>query len=233
MMQGERGLQQTVLGQSVQGREILGYHFGSPNPTQVNTLFFGAFHGDEGISTELLNRLIDAWEKEQWTHKAIDFAQHPVLIVPILNPDGLQTETRVNANQVDLNRNYPTDEIAPWEELNQNSIYYSGKTPASEPETRLVIDLLERYKPRKIVTVHSPYKVVNFDGPAEALANAIGQACGYPVVADIGYPTPGSFGTYAGKIRNIPVITLELPEDESIDQVWKDNAAAMEVAVHF
>jgi len=222
-----------VLGQSVQGRDILGYYFGSPDAAQLDTLFFGAFHGDEGISTELLQRVIHAWKQQQWAHKAIDFDQCPVLIVPILNPDGLKTETRVNANQVDLNRNYPTDEIAPWEELNPDSIYYSGKTPASEPETRLVIDLLARYKPKKIVTVHSPYKVVNFDGPAEDLANAIGKACGYPVVADIGYPTPGSFGTYAGKIRNIPVITLELPEDESIEQVWKDNARAMEVAVHF
>jgi murein peptide amidase A len=226
-------LRQSVLGKSVQGQDIHGYFFGNSDPAQLDTLFFGAFHGDEGISTQLLDRLIQAWQQQKWAHQAINFEQTPVLIVPILNPDGLKVENRVNANQVDLNRNYPTEEISPWEELNENTIYYSGKTPASEPETQLVIDLLERYKPKKIVTVHSPYKVVNFDGPAEGLANAIGETCGYPVVADIGYPTPGSFGTYAGKIRNIPVITLELPEDESLEQVWADNAAAMEVAVHF
>ena len=32
------------------------------------------------------------------------------------------------------------------------------------------------------------------------------------VKKDIGYPTPGSFGTYAGIERNIPIITIELDE---------------------
>jgi protein MpaA len=37
----------------------------------------------------------------------------------------------------------------------------------------------------------------------------------YPIEENIGYPTPGSFGTWAGIERNIPTITLEL--DEEID----------------
>ena len=68
---------------------------------------------------------------------------------------------------------------------------------------------------------------------------------GYPVVESIGYPTPGSFGTFAGKIRQIPVITLELPPGfdeppeadaappESLEQVWQDNWAALEAAIRF
>ena len=35
----------------------------------------------------------------------------------------------------------------------------------------------------------------------------------YPVEASIGYPTPGSFGTYCGIEKNIPTITLELDEE--------------------
>jgi protein MpaA len=218
------------LAQSVQNRPIEGVFF-SPEPVSaLDTLFIGVFHGDEGISGVLLERLITLWQWGEFVEGPIDFSQKPVLIVPVLNPDGLAVKTRVNANGVDLNRNYPTPE---WEELNQETSYYSGKSPASEPETCLVMALIEQYKPKKIITVHSPYKVLNFDGPACPLAEAMGDKSGYAVVEDIGYPTPGSFGTYAGKIRQIPVVTLELPEDEPLETVWQDNAASLEAAVRF
>jgi protein MpaA len=228
-------LHRTVLAHSVQGREIEGIFFSaSSEVARLDTLFLGAFHGDEGISTALLKRLIEVWNVGHWQSQGpLDFEKTPVLFVPALNPDGLAAETRINANGVDLNRNYPTEEIGAWEILNQGTPYYSGPAPASEPETRLVIELLARFQPRKIISVHSPYKVLNFDGPARHLAEVMSTACGYPVVEDIGYPTPGSFGTYAGKIRQIPVITLELPEDESLEQVWTDNAEALEIAVRF
>lgn len=223
--------QRQILAQSVQNRPIEGVFFAGENPPQMlDTLFIGVFHGDEGISAELLHRTISQWEQGRFLGSPLDFAQTPVLIVPILNPDGLLVETRANANGVDLNRNYPTPA---WEECNQDTLYYSGPSPASEPETRLVMHLIETYRPKKIITVHSPYKVINFDGPARELAEAMAVTSGYPVVEDIGYPTPGSFGTYAGKLRNIPVITLELPEDEPLEAVWRDNAASLEAAVRF
>ena len=73
------------------------------------------------------------------------------------------------------------------------------------------------------MTLHEPYKIVNFDGPAAEIASKIAQITGYPVQKDIGYPTPGSFGTYCGVERNIPVITLELPEKEDKSVLWNAN----------
>lgn len=67
--------------------------------------------------------------------------------------------------------------------------------------------------------MHAPYKVVNYDGPAEKFAKSISKIIGYPVEASIGYPTPGSFGTYCGVERNIPTITLELDEEIPIAQL--------------
>ena len=227
-----------ILGYSVKGQPIEGVFFGgeqlnTPNgatPPVIDTLFFGAFHGDEGISTELLKATIAAWSEGRFHGHPIDFSAQPVLMIPALKPDGLDSNTRVKANGVDLNRNYPTPD---WIEENLGTRYYSGSSPSSEPETQLVISLIELYQPKKIVTVHSPYKVINFDGPAQALAEAMAACSGYPVVDDIGYPTPGSFGHFAGLLRQIPVITLELPEDETLEQVWKDNAASLEAAVRF
>jgi len=55
----------------------------------------------------------------------------------------------------------------------------------------------------------------------------------YPVKSYIGYPTPGSLGTYAGKERNIPTITLELPNNISIEKSWLQNKDALIAAIKF
>ena len=133
-------------------------------------------------------------------------------IIPVVNPDGLAAHTRTNANGIDLNRHFPTDN---WASLEANTPYFSGHSPASEPEVQFLVSVLDQYQPKRIVTVHTPYRVINYDGPSLALAEAMAQWNHFEVVADIGYPTPGSFGTYTGIERNIPVITLELPENEA------------------
>ena len=62
-----------------------------------------------------------------------------------------------------------------------------------------------------MVAVHAPFACVNYDGPAAAWADAVAAACGWPARADIGYPTPGSLGSWLGVDRGLPVLTLELP----------------------
>ena len=99
--------------------------------------------------------------------------------------------------------------------MSERNEYYGGETPASEEETKFVIDTVEKYKPKLILTLHAPYKVVNYDGDGEEIAKKISEIIGYPVESSIGYPTPGSFGTWAGIEKKIPTITLEL--DEEVD----------------
>ena len=53
------------------------------------------------------------------------------------------------------------------------------------------------------------------------IAEKISKIINYPAEASIGYPTPGSFGTYAGVERNIPTITLELDETCPIKDLLK------------
>jgi protein MpaA len=231
-----------TLAKSVQNRPIEGVFFGPEQPERLNTLIIGVFHGDEAISGQLVTRFVEHLQLGQFAQAPIDFDLRPTLIIPVLNPDGLAARTRMNANQVDLNRNYSTPD---WHEDNLNTPYYSGKSAGSEPETRLVMALIEQYQPEKILTVHSPYKVLNYDGPAREFADAMSKESGYEVVESIGYPTPGSFGTYAGKIRQIPVVTLELPPGldepfdaelppaETLDQVWQANRTSLEAAIRF
>ena len=86
-----------------------------------------------------------------------------------------------------------------------------------------MVEILNDYKIDAVLSIHAPFKIVNYDGPAKELADKISELTGYPVQADIGYPTPGSFGNYAGVERQIPTITLELPEDVTNEDLWIVN----------
>ncbi|MCA9776975.1 MAG: murein peptide amidase A [Candidatus Eremiobacteraeota bacterium] len=203
------------LGVSVEGRPIEAYRYGTGSQTVV---FFGAFHGDEPESAEVVRKF------------AQYLAEHPTLcedrravLIPVVNPDGLSKGRRKNSNQVDLNRNFPTEN---WNSEGEGGNYWGGPAPASEPETAVVVKVLERFKPDRIISIHCPYKCVNYDGPAQALAEAMSAENGYKVEPSIGYPTPGSFGTYSGIERKIPTITLELPPTGEED-VWTDNREAL------
>ncbi len=194
--------------ESKQGRkiELVEMPFSSAEKT---VLIIGVFHGDEPQGEFLTRKYTE--------HNQIPVKNH-VLIIPCLNPDGKALNTRQNAIGVDLNRNFPVKN----RKVLKDKQYYGGEEAASEIETKFVIEIIEKYNPDFILTLHSPYRVVNYDGPAEEYAKKISEITGYPVEEDIGYETPGSFGTYAGKERQIPVITLELPEDKTDEELWNE-----------
>ena len=167
-------------------------------------LVIGVFHGEEPQG----KFLIDEYLKKNSPN---------LLFIPCLNPDGMAIGKRTNANGVDLNRNYPTKN---WQ-LTEKNEFFGGESPASELETKFMIEVLEQYKPELILALHAPFKVVNYDGPAKEIAEKISQIINYPVEPSIGYPTPGSFGTYCGIERNIPTITLELDEEIPVQDLLK------------
>ena len=171
-----------------------------------NVLVVGVFHGEEPQGKFLIDQYIKKINLST-TEEGIG-AKSNLLFIPCLNPDGMEKNQRTNANGVDLNRNFPTKN---WE-ITQKNEFFGGEMPASEIETRFMMDVIEEYEPKLILTLHAPFKVVNFDGPAHDIAEKISQIIKYPVEESIGYPTPGSFGTYCGIERNIPTITLELDE---------------------
>ena len=175
------------------------------NKIHNKVLVIGCMHGDEPQGEYLINEYLK------------NNADTKLLLIPCLNPDGVKAQTRVNSNGVDLNRNFPTKN---WE-LTEKNNFYGGNEPASEIETRFLINVIDEFKPELILTLHAPYKVVNYDGNALDIANKISEIIKYPVEASIGYPTPGSFGTWAGIERNIPTITLELDEEIEAKELRK------------
>lgn len=205
------GVKRKTIGVSRQGRPLSAWIFSEAQATQtlpeLTSLVFAAIHGDEPLSAQVTLRWLN-----QCLSNSSAWVSHNFAVIPVLNPDGFCLNTRKNAWQVDLNRNFPTHN---WEASQTAEHYHGGHWPAGEPETLGLMNFINATQPKRILSVHTPYKVVNYDGPADELAAAMAKACGYGVTTDIGYATPGSFGTYCGVEQQIPVITLELPPDDA------------------
>ena len=196
------------------GEKVKLYKFDAESDNGKNILIIGVCHGEEPQGF---------WAIEDYFFNKKKFVKQKnnIFIIPCLNPDGMKKSSRKNATGVDLNRNFPTKN---WEKSDTGSEYFGGNEPASEFETRFAIKAIEVSKPDFILTLHSPYAIVNYDGNAQKEAGIISEITGYPVQKDIGYPTPGSFGTYCGVERKIPTVTLEYDEKESKKIICEKSA---------
>lgn len=111
------------IGQSVEGRELLMAVISDDNEAdnpEPQVLFTSSMHGDEVTGFVLFLRLVHYllanYETDMQVKNLVDNLQ--IWINPLANPDGTYAggnesvfgATRLNANGVDLNRNYPDPE---------------------------------------------------------------------------------------------------------------------------
>ena len=206
------------LGRSVLGTPINMHIFGNGSPA---ILIFGGIHGNEYTSAYVAKNLTFALSNDPSLYEG-----KTVAVIPAVNPDGLVANTRVNANGVDCNRNFPASN---WQ-FTARGPSFGGTRPASEPETRAIIKAVEELDPVCIISIHSIANGKhgnNYDGPAAEIARLMAEKNGYNLLPTMGYPTPGSFGTWAGIDRRIPTITLELPREATSSEAWRQNKAAL------
>ncbi|MFG0252296.1 MAG: DUF2817 domain-containing protein [Phycisphaerales bacterium JB038] len=195
-----------LAGFSIEGREIPCERLGT-GPTAV--FYLAAIHGNEPAGRPLLVTLRQHLLTNPQLLEGVS-----VVILPIANPDGLAARRRHNLNDVDLNRNFPTE--------NWRANSTGGAAPLSQPESRAVYDLIERHRPRVIVSLHQPLNCIDYDGPAAELAAAMAEKCALPV-RKLG-ARPGSLGSYAGETLGIPTITVEMPRSDdgrTAEQLWQ------------
>jgi protein MpaA len=148
-----------------------------------------------------------------------------------VNPDGAALGQRWTERGVDLNRNLPTGD---WTPEIKNPRYPPGPSAASEPENKALVKLIDTIRPVAILSAHSfTQPQINVNGPARPWGERLAAVCGYPVTEDIGYPTPGSLGTYAGKERGIPTITLEIERGLPRERVLALHVPVAEEAVRY
>ena len=196
------------------GNEIGFLELKSKQSKAKNILFLGVTHGEEPQGKYLIERFIKKIKEENLNFK------NNLYFIPCLNPDGMEKGKRGNYNNVDLNRNFPTKN---YQVTTFDDETTSGSFANSEKETGFLSNIIETIKFDVILSFHAPFAIVNYDGNALNIAQKISQITGYPIQADIGYPTPGSFGTFCGVERNIPTITLEVSDKLSKEELWEQN----------
>lgn len=191
-------------------------------------LLIGGIHGDELTSVSIIFRWMG------WIGKP-DAALYQWRVIPLANPDGLKAKpsTRTNANGVDINRNFRTPDWGKdarnyWiKRTGRDPRRYPGKAAGSEIETRWLEAQIEEFSPDMIISIHAPYNLLDYDGPVPQP-----MRFGRLSLARLGV-YPGSLGNYGGLFKQIPVITIELPNATSMPArseqlaMWQDMLAWM------
>lgn len=151
------------IGRSVDGRPIVARVVGDPQAGR-RILVIGCVHGDEpaGIAvTRLLRRAIVPKGVALW-------------VIDTVNPDGLVARTRQNADGVDLNRTFPVG----WKPL--GGIYYSGRRPLAEPESKAIHRLVLSLHPAVTIWYHQHAALVDDSGGSRVIERDYARRVGLP-----------------------------------------------------
>ena len=219
------------------------------------TIVMCGVHGDEitpiKFCFDLMYYLRTAYADPE---RAKEFHNKVVLVSPLVNPDSYfkKRPTRMNARGIDPNRNFPTKDWHTmarqlWlKKFKRDKRRNPGMRPNSEPEVIFQVNLIKRYNPDKIVSVHSPLTLLDYDGPSTTITDGMDGVKAHELLIQMSrdasgynikdYPFfPGSLGNWAGQERNIPTYTLELPSSDprKNGEYWTLFESAMhKVIVH-
>ncbi|MDP2648874.1 MAG: M14 family zinc carboxypeptidase [bacterium] len=238
------GPKRSVIGLSVEGRQIEAYTFGNG---ERRIEFVGGIHGGyEWNSVVLAYTFMDYL----YANPDVIPAVLTVTVIPSANPDGLykitgkegrfavadvrtdahEGEGRFNAHEVDLNRNF----ACKWkpESMWRGSVVSAGSAAFSEPETRAIRDFVLKSAPDAVVFWHSQSNAVYASECEDGILpqtldimEAYSRAAGYPAVDSFNaYEITGDAEGWLASI-GIPAITVELKTHETIE--WEKNLAGV------
>jgi protein MpaA len=191
-----RSVRRITIGHSVRGRRLDAFEIASPAAAR-SILVVGCIHGNEPAGIAIARRLLAATPPPAIA----------LWLVPDLNPDGVTADMRVNANEVDLNRNFPWH----WRPLGApGDFQYSGPRPLSEPEARAARALILRVRPHISIWFHQPRGLVDLSGGDPRIERRFARLVGLPVRRLTRYP--GSAVSWSNSILpGSTAFVVELP----------------------
>lgn len=181
------GCQETIsVGTSVEGISIEACQLNGSNSEAENTLLvIGTIHGDEQDGKRVIDELTSSGAPSNTN----------IWLMSDGNPDGSKLATRKNANEVDINRNFPIK----WMASEPAVRTYSGPSPASEPETLALMNAVKTIKPTQVVVFHQPYEQI--DCPPErptTISDRLSQLTGYKSECIPGEKSGSPTNSYTG-----------------------------------
>ncbi len=232
------GIETFTIGESIQGRPIEGVRIGT-GPRSI--VLVGAIHGSEQNSAVLTGDLLDHFSANQHLLPA----DVSLYFVRELNPDGVAVGSRYNANGVDLNRNWPTENWQPDTFDASGSVPGGGGPyPLSEPETAAMAGWLSYLRDSSssvtAVFYHSAYPpsgLVLGGSVGAPLTPAYADIVGYgkPAPSRPGwsaYPVTGLAPIWCGD-NGIGCFEVELPSRANLTagQTYLHAAAVLSVLI--
>ncbi len=212
------------IGRTTEDRPILAYRFGDG---PVKRAIIGGIHGGYELNTI---RLMSETMAFLGANPGTIPESVTLYVVPVMNVDGFHAGVdrirgRLNANRVDLNRNWDYKWSA--QAWHGQSPVSGGDAPFSELETRAVRDFIIGQGIDAVIFYHSVYPAV-FAGAnrehsaAEALAKLVAETTGYPFRPN-GIPGQVMTGNAIDWLtsQGVEAIEIELSDREDID--WLQN----------
>lgn len=170
--------------------EVPGNTDGSPDSEQNRDLplgvIFSATHGHETASVANIYRFANMLCENWQDYPALDVIRWncEVIIVPMVNAYGWDGRgsslvySRKNANEVDINRNFPRG----WVRTTPGRATWSGEEPLSEPESQAIWGLLNEVKGRAVFGIDSH----NFSSNENSRWRQIWEIYSHPMTMEVG-----------------------------------------------
>ena len=230
------GQRATVIGLTAQGRPLEVFTFGQGEKQRM--IVAGIHGGYEGNTIRLADELLLFLDE----HPEAIPSDTTLFILRSLNPDGDARSHdeygRVNANGVDLNRNFPVHWLAEWDRDGcWNELPTTGGTgPGSEPETKALMRFLSAHKVDALISYHSAALGVfpggePWEEDSMRFAEAIAEVSGYPYPPiDTGCVFSGTLADYAVAL-GIAAGDMELTNHRDTD--FEINLRVLEVLLNW
>ncbi len=211
---------QVALGTSVEGRPIVAERSGLAGGRRV--LVIGVIHGDEDAGVAIVQEL-----RQRNAPEGVE-----LWLVEGMNPDGVANQTRQNANQVDLNRNFPYK----WGSLGEpGDGQYAGIGPASEPETQAMVNFISQLQPDIVLWYHQDLYVISpSTGRDGEIRARYAELTGLPIGEITGGVYTGIAATWARKSlepQGSVAFIVELGPTLSADEATTHANAVLTIAV--
>jgi len=219
------------IGLSERGRPIgiTCFDSGASLDDEVALIVGGIHTGNEAVTIDLAREL----SADFTAGRLVPPSNVTVCILPELNPDGRALGLHTNANGVDLNRNWPSEDWQPDAWHPETGPVSAGHVPLSEAETQVLHSFLEMARPSAVMVLHCCGSLVE----ANRQADAVFMARRYASAAEFDYLNSWNFYDISGEFIDamdelgIPAMDIELssPDETGLD----DHRAGIRSALDY
>jgi len=240
------------VGQSGQGRDMLALRFSLAPESGLypELLLAGGIHGDEKPGTDVVLRYA-SWLADYQNQPELEdlLRRVAVYLLPVCNPDGHVNNTRTNAANYDLNRNFPDGILTTLEPLAAAGNLHLTDTANLQPEQQALMTWLCQHRFAAAVHLHTGTRLICFPygnnaqgdytanlTPHDALLrhlarayadnnSAISRICNACEM----YPVIGELADWQYRVLGTLPLTVEISDNKqpssiaALEAIWQQN----------